>query len=267
VVVEAARSDESRLHRLRLYLAFLYFGRGSAPEKFRYCLLVFDLLTVSLFVYDSITPPMPSMIYLDMAIAAVLAVDFSARLFIARRRLRHLLDPVTIADMVVIATLVLPLLIENWAFLRVLRAVRLMRSYRLLQDLRQYFPFVGRNQHVIGAITNLVVFVFVITAVVFVTQHGQNPKIATYLDALYFTVTTLTTTGFGDIVLEGHYGRLISVGMMLVGFALFVRLIQAVFQPRKVRFRCPDCGLMRHDRDAVHCKHCGRVLNIESIGE
>jgi voltage-gated potassium channel len=267
VSVEAAKQDDSRLHRLRLELAFLYFGRGPAPERFRYALLAFDLLTISVFVYDSITPPMPSMIYLDMVIAAVLVVDFAARLFIARRRLRHLLDPVTIADMVVISTLLLPLLIDNWAFLRVLRAVRLLRSYRLLQDLRQHFPFVGRNQQVIGAITNLVVFVFVITAVVFVTQHGQNPKIATYLDALYFTVTTLTTTGFGDIVLEGEYGRLVSVGIMLVGFALFIRLIQAVFRPRKVRFRCPDCGLMRHDPDAVHCKHCGRVLNIETAGD
>jgi voltage-gated potassium channel len=264
---DAATGEESRLHRFRLYLSFLYSGRGPLPEKFRYGLLAFDLLTVSYFVWDSVTPPMPSMIYFDMVIAAVLAVDLAARLFIARNRLRHLLDPVTVADVIVIATLLLPLLIENWAFLRVLRALRLLRSYRLLQDLRQHFPFIGRNQQVIGAITNLVVFVFVITAVVFVTQHDQNPKITTYMDALYFTVTTLTTTGFGDIVLEGDYGRLLAVGMMLIGFALFIRLIHAVFRPRKVQFRCPDCGLLRHDPDAVHCKHCGRVLNIATIGD
>ena len=261
-----AKQEASRLDRLRLQLIWLYTGRGSVPERFRYVLLAFDLLTVAFFIYDSLTPPMPSMIYMDLMIATLLIVDFSARLFISRRRWRYLLDPVTIADVIVIFTLLLPLLIQNWAFLRVLRALRLLRSYRLLQDLRKRFPFVGRNQHIIVAITDLIVFVFVITAIVFVTQHNQNPKIATYTDALYFTVTTLTTTGFGDVVLEGQNGRLLVVGIMLLGFALFVRLIQAVFRPRKVHFRCPDCGLTRHDPDAVHCKHCGRVIHIVDEG-
>lgn len=256
-----------RIDRLRVRLVRLYTGRGGASESFRYGLLTFDLLTVSFFVYDSLTPPMPSLIYVDMVIAAVLALDFTARVFIARRRWRYLVDPVTIADLIVILTLLLPLLIENWAFLRVLRAVRLLRSYRLLQDLRRHFPFVGRNQQIIVAIIDLVVFVFIITAIVFVTQHNLNPDIATYTDALYFTVTTLTTTGFGDIVLVGEYGRLTAIGIMLIGFALFVRLIQAVFRPRKVHVRCPDCGLTRHDPDAVHCKHCGRVMHITTTGD
>ncbi len=147
--------------------------------------------TVGYFVYDSLTPPVAGLVCVDLAIATVLALDFAARVFIARRRWRYLLDPLTIVDAVVILTLVLPLLIENGAFLRVLRAVRLLRSYRVLQDLRGHFPFVGRNQHVIVAIIDLVVFVFVITAVVFITQHTINPDIATYTDALYFTVATL----------------------------------------------------------------------------
>jgi len=33
-----------------------------------------------------------------------------------------------------------------------------------------------------------------------------------------------------------------------------------------VHYTCPDCGLKEHDADAVHCKHCGRVLNIETAG-
>jgi voltage-gated potassium channel len=260
------KQNESRIDRFRQYLAWLYAGRGPVPEAFRYGLLAFDLLTVAFFIFDSLTPPLPSVIYIDLAIAVLLIIDFCARLFISRRRWRYLLSPVTVADLIVIGTLLLPLLIENWAFLRVLRALRLLRSYRLLKDLRRHFPFVGRNQHVIIALTDVIVFVFIITAIVFVTQHNHNPKIATYTDALYFTVTTLTTTGFGDIVLEGPYGRLMVVGIMLLGFALFIRLVQAVFRPRKVHFRCPDCGLTRHDPDAVHCKHCGRVIHIVDEG-
>jgi voltage-gated potassium channel len=35
-----------------------------------------------------------------------------------------------------------------------------------------------------------------------------------------------------------------------------------MFRPNKVRFRCTDCGLLRHEPDAVHCKACGKLLNI-----
>ena len=60
---------------------------------------------------------------------------------------------------------------------------------------------------------------------------------------------------------------LISVAIMIFGVALFLRLIQTIFRPQKVHHRCPDCGLSRHDPDAVHCKHCGRTINIPTEGE
>jgi len=46
----------------------------------------------------------------------------------------------------------------------------------------------------------------------------------------------------------------------------FVRLAQRIFRPNKVGYTCPCCGLNRHDPDAVHCKLCGVVLNIETEG-
>jgi voltage-gated potassium channel len=85
-----------------------------------------------------------------------------------------------------------------------------------------------------------------------------------FVDALYFTIAALSTTAFGDITLLGStFGELLSVAMMVVGTTLFFRLAQAVFRPGgKVHYPCPQCGLQRHDPDAVHCKACGHVLNI-----
>jgi voltage-gated potassium channel len=114
---------------------------------------------------------------------------------------------------------------------------------------------------------NLCVFLFVMTALVYETQHLTNPQIKNYADALYFTVTALTTTGFGDITLQGSGGRLISVVIMILGVTLFLNLLRTILQPTKVRYRCPSCGLMRHDYDAVHCKACGNLLNIPDEGK
>ena len=169
-------------------------------------------------------------------------------------------------DVVVILSLVLAVFVENLAFLRIVRTLRLLRSYHLLRDLRTDSPWFRLHEDIIQRTVNLLVFIFIVTSVVYVTQHVINPKISSYVDALYFTVATLTTTGFGDITLEGATGRLLAVVIMFVGVGLFLRLLQAIFRPDKVRFECPDCGLLAHDADAVHCKHCGRVLHIRDEG-
>ena len=203
---------------------------------------------------------------IELAIAAVIFADFAARLWISSHRRAYLLQLTTWADILVVISLIAPLFTENLVFLRVLRALRLMRSYHVLRDLRERWAFFRRNEEIIQSVINLSVFVFLVTALVYVLQARTNPAIKTYIDALYFTVATLTTTGFGDITLQGSTGRLLAVVIMVVGVALFLRLIQTIFRPQKVRYQCPDCGLSRHEPDAVHCKHCGRVLNIETEG-
>lgn len=244
----------------------LYFGRDKRAERFRYVLLVFDIVTVCFFILASFVEVPVWFLAIDLVIAAVLTCDFAARFWIAQNRFRFLIQPITVADVIVIATLLAPTLVENFAFLRVMRALRLLRSYHIMRDLRERYAFFKRNEDVIESVLNLVVFIFVVTALVFVFQVRINPSINNYVDALYYTVTTLTTTGFGDITLEGDSGRLLAIAIMVVGVALFLRLVQTIFRPQKVRYDCPDCGLSRHDPDAVHCKHCGRTINIETEG-
>jgi voltage-gated potassium channel len=203
---------------------------------------------------------------LDIVFAILLSIELAARLFAERVRKAALLSFTTLADVVVVLSLLLAAFAENLAFLRIVRALRLLRSYHLLRDLRAQSPWFRLHEDIIQRTVNLGVFMFIVTSVVYVTQHAFNPKISSYVDALYFTITTLTTTGFGDITLQGTGGRLLAVVIMFVGVGLFLRLLQAIFRPTKVRFECPDCGLLIHDVDAVHCKHCGRLLHIRDEG-
>ena len=251
---------------LRERLQDLYFGEHETARRFRYGLVIFDLVTILLFIVSSFASEERWMIILDLVVAALLLIEFAARLYAEPARREALLSFTTLADVVVILSLLLAAFAENLAFLRIVRALRLLRSYHLLRDLRTQSPWFRLHEDVIQRTVNLGVFIFIVTSVVYVTQHTFNPKISSYVDALYFTITTLTTTGFGDITLEGPGGRLLAVVIMFVGVGLFLRLLQAIFRPNKVRFECPDCGLLIHDVDAVHCKHCGRVLHIRDEG-
>ncbi len=244
----------------------LYFGDGPEARRFRYGLVGFDVATIAVFLISPFGGHQPWMIALDLVIGLLLSVEFGVRLWVERRPLRHLFSLSSAADLIVILSLLLPVFIENLAFLRIARALRLLRSYHLLRDLRQDSKWFRLYEDVIQRTVNLGVFIFIVTSVVYVTQHNINPQIANYIDALYFTITTLTTTGFGDITLKTPGGRLLAVIIMVVGVGLFLRLLQAIFRPNKVRFECPSCALLVHDLDAVHCKHCGIVLQIPNEG-
>ena len=251
---------------MRDTLRALYTGSTRTARLFRYALLAFDIATIAFFIVTSLLEPTPLIYVVDAVLAVLILLDLSARFAIADQPMRLFGQLVTWLDIAVIITLLLPWLLSNFLFLRVIRSLRLLRSYRVLQDLRNESEFFKRNEEVIQSALNLGVFIFVMTALVFVLQVNTNPQITNYVDALYFTVTALTTTGFGDITLQGTTGKILSVMIMILGVALFLRLVQTIFAPNHVRFDCPDCGLKRHDSDAVHCKHCGRVLNIPNEG-
>jgi voltage-gated potassium channel len=244
----------------------IYYGLSPRALRAQYLFLVFDLAVISYFVVTTFLDPYRWIVAVDMIIGAILVIDFLCRLAAQRDRGAFLARPMTIIDFIVIVSLFVPALIGNFAFLRLVRSLRLLRSYIVVRELRRHLRFFVKNEEVIFSALNLLVFIFLVTATVYEFQVPVNDSINNYVDALYFTITTLTTTGFGDITLVGSTGRLLAVVIMIVGVALFLRLVQTIFRPSKVKYECPDCGLSRHELDAIHCKHCGRKLRIRTEG-
>lgn len=258
---------ETKESPIRRHVRLLYTGRSEVAIYFRYALIVFDVITILYFILTAGVTPGPWMNALNFLLGAAILLDFAARLWIEPNRKAYLRRIYVLADIVVIASLFFgPLIVQDVGTLRVLRGLRLLHSYHLLQDLRRESRFFRQHEDALIAAVNLFVFVFVVTSIVYVLEFPGGGGPAEYIDALYFTVATLTTTGFGDITMTTPHGKLLSVFIMCFGVALFLRLAQALFQPAKVKYRCPNCGLNRHERDAVHCKHCGEELAIETEG-
>lgn len=254
--------SKERLAKLRA----LYEGDSPEAHRFRYAVLIFDLVTILFVIVTSFTSHGHAIEVIDAIFGIVILADFSARFAIAERKTRFFTRFATLADLVAMISFLAPLAGEGLGFLRVLRTLRFLHSYQMAERLKEDFPLIRRSEDVLIAAINLCVFLFVMTGLIYATQYRTNPDISNYVDALYFTVTTLTTTGFGDITLPGTVGRLLSVVVMICGVTLFLRLVQVLLRPLKVRHTCPTCGLNLHDADAVHCKHCGETLHIETEG-
>ncbi|MBU8540492.1 potassium channel family protein [Falsiroseomonas tokyonensis] len=240
---------------------------GRVGIRAGYGLLALDLAALAWVIIESFLPQGPALRLVDFAFGLVLGTELLLRLRASPQPWRELAHPAGIADLLAVIAFLLAPFAPGWGFLRSLRTLRLLRSARLVAKLRRDLPVFRRNPDAPIAAADLLVFIAVMTGIVHATQYARNPDIANWADALYFTVAALTTTGFGDITLDGTWGRLLTVLIMLAGVTLFLRLAQALFRPLKVNFRCPSCGLGRHDTDAVHCKACGIQLNIPDDGD
>lgn len=246
-------------HPLRSGLRNLYFGHTQDALAFQAVLLVLDVLIVGFFILSQFIRDLPWFWIVDGCIAVFLALDLLARLYALGTMRRLMLYPSTWADLVVLATLVVPAL-ANLGFLRILRLWTLVhreRFWNVLGGGRWDDTYV---EDLTQAIFTLVTFIFIaagMTQALFLRDH---PELNNFVDAIYFVVSSLTTTGYGDITLSSAWGRLFSVGLMIAGISLFIGIAQKVVATPKKIVRCEECGLDRHDVDARHCKVCGTPL-------
>src|SRR5262245_40414321 len=139
------------VERFRRRLRDLYEGHEADSHRFRYGLLILDLVTLVFIVATSFTARHWLIEALDVVFGLIFLADFCARLFISRHRLRDLFNPLTWADVAAIVSFLAPLVGEAAGFLRILRTLRLLRSYQLLARLRADFKAFRRHEDIIIA--------------------------------------------------------------------------------------------------------------------
>lgn len=140
------------------------------------------------------------------AIWMVFALDYLVRLALSRRRFRfvrtHPLD---------LLVIVLPLL-------RPLRVLKLFMVFTVLH--RQIrLGFRGRVLTFVAGTTVLLAYAASL-AVYDAERHSENANITSFGDAVWWTLTTMSTVGYGDRFPTTVEGRLVAIGLMFAGIAL-----------------------------------------------
>jgi voltage-gated potassium channel len=137
---------------------------------------------------------------------AVFAVDYVIRLSLASNRwrwfFRHLFD---------LAIVLLPLL----------RPLRLVRLVILISVLQRAVGNAIRGRVVIYTISAAVLLVFVASLAVLESERDAvDPHITNFGEALWWSITTITTVGYGDLTPLTGTGRVIAVLLMIGGISL-----------------------------------------------
>ncbi|WP_423509452.1 potassium channel family protein [Streptomyces xinghaiensis] len=145
----------------------------------------------------------------EWGVWAAFAVDLAVRLHLSPRKLRFLRE-----HPLAVLAVALPLLQP----LRLLRLVSglLLAGHRA--RLAAATAQIRLTTYVAGSCAGLLLFGSL--AVLEVERKSPEGNITTFGDAVWWSFTTMTTVGYGDLAPTTGLGRVLAVGLMLSGIAL-----------------------------------------------
>ncbi|MCS4484118.1 ion channel [Gleimia sp. 6138-11-ORH1] len=102
-----------------------------------------------------------------------------------------------------------------------LRPLRLLRLVTLISVLQRTSGEALRNRIISNTVGTTLLFVIVSSlAILDVERDYPDASITTYPDALWWSLVTITTVGYGDYTPVSPTGRFITLGLMLGGITL-----------------------------------------------
>ena len=170
----------------------------------------------------------------DLAFAALFAVEYAARFWtaaenVARRglrgRLAWALSPMALVDLVAVVSLAAPLADGDAVLLRLLRILRILKLARLgrfstaaaalAQAVRDRSWELAAGAAVAGLL------LLVSATLLYLVEGGVQPEaFGSIPRAMWWSVATLTTVGYGDVFPVTPLGRLLAGATAIAGIGL-----------------------------------------------
>lgn len=192
-----------------------------------------------------------------------LGIEFhllSAIALVIINKVRYMLTPLAMIDLLAIFSIYRPLqILRVFLIFRLLKLFRYFKSIKIFTDIltSKRFEF-----YILAGFLGLLIFIGTIGF--YLLEHRDNSKqISDLFDALYFTIVTIATVGFGDIAPQTTGGRLLAIIMIFSGLgvlAFFTSIIVATLgeQIQELRDQRTHIELNHYSNFVIICGF-GRV--------
>ncbi|MHC5068327.1 MAG: ion transporter [Planctomycetota bacterium] len=263
--------------RRRLYL-IIFEADTRAGRIFDLAVLILIVASVVVVCLASVAEVaehyMPHLIAVEWVFTVLFSIEYILRLVCARRPGAYALSFFGLVDLLAVVPTYAGLFLhdEAAASLMVIRALRLLRAFRILKLGR----YVGEAGILAAALRNskpkITVFLFAVMAIVMIVGsamyliEGPEHGFTSIPRSMYWAIVTLTTVGYGDIVPQTVYGQALSAMVMVLGYGIIavptgIVTAELTSVARRPSTRlCPECMAEGHDPDARFCRHCGGRL-------
>lgn len=186
-------------------------------------LAIVSIVLVILDICGKISISGVPFIYIDYGILIVFAVDYIVRFIAAEQKwdfFKH-----NVFDL--LAIIPFDSIFSLFRFARIFRALKFVRFLKITKTLRIVAVF-GKLKHKIDRFlhTNGFIYMIYTSAILIIISSVLMSYFEgkTFLDALWWSIVTTTTVGYGDISPATGVGRFIAVVLMLFGIGFISML-------------------------------------------
>ena len=237
-------------------------------KKMELDLVSLFLIAVSCILYIALTYDLPSRLYvllsiLDFLVLVIFVIEFFLRMHFAEKKRDFFLNRYTYLDALAIFPYFFGIDTQYLRLLRVFRFLRFSNFY--LNYAKDDFKLSTENIFIIRLVFSLSATLFVSSGLILTIEQDINPNINSFDDALYFTLVSATTVGYGDIVPLTQIGKIIImiviiIGVILIPYNIGTLISHITNKQHYKEVECGGCGLQLHEYDSRFCKHCGLKL-------
>lgn len=263
---------------LKLRLREIIFGTEPGPGRnFDIALIITIIASVLALFLDSVAPlhaAYGDIFYTaEIAFTLMFSIEYLARIYCSENRRAYITSFYGIIDLLATLPTYLAFFIPGAQHLLVIRVFRVLRIFRVFK----LFKYMSEANILVRSIRSsrhkiTVFFITVVTLVIVFGSlmyliEGPHNGFSSLPQSIYWAIVTVTTVGYGDVVPMSPLGRAIAALAMVTSYAIIAiptgilsaELMQENQRQTDLR-QCSQCKQQRHDRDAVHCKHCGAAL-------
>lgn len=265
------------MNREKLY-EIIFEADTKIGKAFDIILLVLIIISVTVVMLESIPNIFKQysteLYILEWIITGFFTIEYIIRILIVKRPFKYITGFFGIIDLLSILPSFLELFISGAHSLMVIRAIRLLRVFRILKLSR----FTSQGNIIIEALKisreKISVFLFgilMITIIVGTLMYlieGSENGFTSIPRSIYWAIVTITTVGFGDITPQTAIGQTIAGFLMIIGYAIIAvptGIVSAAISKKEkneiTTQVCPNCIKEGHDKDAKFCKFCGTEIN------
>jgi voltage-gated potassium channel len=199
--------------------------------------------------------------------------EYICRIVAVRAPKRYIFSFFGIVDLLSILPTYLSIILPGTHVLIVVRALRLLRLFRVLKMAR----YVEESNVLLRALAasrpKITVFVMSIISISVIVGslmyliEGPENGFTSIPVAMYWVIVTITTVGYGDISPQTPIGQMLASLLMIMAYGILAvptgiityELSKAADKPVSTQ-ACPFCGKDGHEVDATFCKYCGNNL-------
>jgi len=265
------RPWRARLHEL------IFEADTPSGKAFDLVLLAAILLSVAAVCLESVRAIREAygttLRVLEWTLTIAFTVEYVLRLIAVKRPWAYARSFFGVVDLLALLPTYLSLFLAGTPSLLVVRALRLLRIFRILKlshyvgEARMLRAALAASQRKITVFLGVVLTCVLIAGALMYLIEGEEHGFTSIPRSVYWAIVTMTTVGYGDIAPQTVTGQFVASMLMIVGYGVIAVPTGIVSVAMNDAFRrstntqaCPACGAGNHADDAIHCKYCGEKL-------